>query len=576
MKKELWRKSVLKRLIISFILILMPIYILSIIIYDLGISTLRNEISNSMVSQLSFYKDSLENDINRVGNLEIELVNDKDLNRLAAIPESMDGIEQMERILRVQQRLYAIKSSSKYIGDMYVMIPALQRTVSSTSVSEFDSDLFEKMKYIDSHPEAELDKNVIKYMTVSYPYAYMTNKREKLFIIVIEISKSRVIEALQSMVQNPAAGVMFVKNSNKSIIAADNNDLNQQVFNKITRKNNAEEIVVNNNRYLAVSLNSTVFDSTLCKYLPEDSVFYALKKYSSWFLLLTVSAVVIIVLFSIYMYNFIHKPISKLAASFKKVEKGDFEINIEHRHDDEFRYIYHRFNVMIDNLKALVDQVYKQKILVQRAEMKQLQSQIRPHFLYNSFFILNTMARVGDYDNLEIFTEQLGQYFQFITRNAADEVPIEKEINHARVYSEIQAMRFSNQIKVRFDQLPDEFKDLVVPRLILQPVIENAFEHGLTMSNGQGLLVISFENSENQYKIIVEDNGNNLDEQILISMRSSLEENSESAEVTALQNIHQRLKLKFGPSSGLQLEKGALGGLMATITIFIEKEDQNV
>ncbi len=576
MKKELWRKSVLKRLIISFILILMPIYILSIIIYDLGISTLRNEISNSMVSQLTFYKDSLENDINRVRNLEVELVNDKDLNRLAAIPQAMDRIEQMERILRVQQRLYAIKSSSKYIGDMYVMIPALERTVSTTSVSEFDSDLYNKMKYMDSHPEAELDENVIKYMTVSYPYAYMTNKREKLFIIVIEISKSRVIEALQSMIQNPAEGVMFVNNSNKSIIAANNKDLNQLVFSKITKKNNAEEIVVNKNRYLAVSLTSNVFNSTLCKYLPEDSVFYALKKYSGWFLLLTVSAVVIIVLFSIYMYNFIHKPISKLAASFKKVEKGDFEINIEHRHNDEFRYIYHRFNVMIENIKALVDQVYKQKILVQRAEMKQLQSQIRPHFLYNSFFILNTMARVGDYDNLEVFTEQLGQYFQFITRNAADEVPIEKEVNHARVYSEIQAMRFSNQIKVRFDQLPDEFKDLVVPRLILQPVIENAFEHGLTMSNGQGLLVISFENNENQYKIIVEDNGSNLDEQILNSMRSSLEENSESAEVTALQNINQRLKLKFGPSSGLLLEKGELGGLRATIAIFIEKEEPDV
>ncbi len=576
MKKELWRKSVLKRLIISFILILMPIYILSIIIYDLGISTLRNEISNSMVSQLTFYKDSLENDINRVRNLEVELVNDKDLNRLAAIPQAMGRIEQMERILRVQQRLYAIKSSSKYIGDMYVMIPALERTVSTTSVSEFDGDLYNKMKYMDSHPEAELDETVIKYMTVSYPYAYMTNKREKLFIIVIEISKSRVIEALQSMIQNPAEGVMFVNNSNKSIIAANNNDLNQLVFSKITKKNNAEEIVVNKNRYLAVSLTSNVFNSTLCKYLPEDSVFYALKKYSSWFLLLTVSAVVIIVLFSIYMYNFIHKPISKLAESFKKVEKGDFEINIEHRHNDEFRYIYHRFNVMIENIKALVDQVYKQKILVQRAEMKQLQSQIRPHFLYNSFFILNTMARVGDYDNLEVFTEQLGQYFQFITRNAADEVPIEKEINHARVYSEIQAMRFSNQIKVRFDQLPDEFKDLVVPRLILQPVIENAFEHGLTMSNGQGLLVISFENNENQYKIIVEDNGSNIDEQILNSLRSSLKENSESAEVTALQNINQRLKLKFGPSSGLLLEKGELGGLRATIAIFIEKEEPNV
>ncbi len=574
MKKELWRKSVLKRLIISFILILLPVYILSVVIYDLGISTLRKEISNSMISQLSFYRDSLENDINRVRALEVGLVNDSDLNRLAAIPESLSRIERMERILRVQQRLDAIKSSSKYIGDIYVMVPALKRTISSTSISDFDQELFEKMKYVEVQPDSIVENNVIKYMTVSYPYSYMTSKKDKLFIIVIELSKSKIVEALQSMAQNPKEGVMFVNNTNKSMIASVNTTLNKNVYSNITQKDkSAEVVVVDNNSYMAVSVTSTVFNSTLCKYLPEDSVFHDLEKYSRWFLLLTVSAVVIIVLFSMYMYKFIHKPISKLAASFKRVEKGDFEINIEHKHNDEFRYIYHRFNVMVENLKTLVDQVYKQKILVQRAEMKQLQSQIRPHFLYNSFFILNTMARIGDYENLEVFTEQLGQYFQFITRNAADEVPIDKEVNHARVYSEIQAMRFSNQIKVVFDQLPEDFKELVVPRLILQPLIENAFEHGLTGANGNGLLLIKFEKADDEYTITVEDNGDRLDEEILNTMRSSLEDDSESAEVTALQNIHQRLRLKYGQQSGLRLDIGEMGGLRVTVAIIAQKED---
>ncbi len=574
MKKEMWRKSVLKRLILSFILILMPIYILSIFVYDLGMSTLRREITDSMVSQLSFYRDSLENDIKRVRTLQVELVNDNDLNRLSAIPDSMNHIEKVERILRLQKRIYAIKSSSKYIGDMYIMIPALNRTVSSTSISDFDSELYQKLRNVDYKPDMKIDDNVMKYITVSYPYSYMTNKKEKLFIIVIELSENNIVNALKSMIQNPEEGVMFVKNSDKSIIAAKKSDLNQLVYNKITSKDKSSEVVVvNNTRYLAVSLTSNVFNSTLCKYLPEDSVFHELEKYSRWFILFIVSAVIIIVLYSIYMYKFIHKPISKLATSFKRVEKGDFEINIEHKHNDEFRYIYHRFNEMVENLKTLVEQVYKQKILVQRAEMKQLQSQIRPHFLYNSFFILNTMSRVGDYENLEVFTEQLGQYFQFITRNAADEVPIEKEVNHARVYADIQAMRFSNQIKVIFDPLPEEFKMLVVPRLILQPVIENSFEHGLVMPNRQGLLTIRFDRYDSEYKIIVEDNGSRMDEKTLESMRDSLEDNSESAEVTALQNIHQRLKLKFGPQSGLFLDIGESGGLKVTLMLMVEKDN---
>jgi len=89
------------------------------------------------------------------------------------------------------------------------------------------------------------------------------------------------------------------------------------------------------------------------------------------------------------------------------------------------------------------------------------------------------MARVGDYDTLERFTEQLGEYFRFVTRSAADEVPLSAEVNHARVYTEIQAMRFSNRIKVYFDDMPEEYSKIQVPRLILQPIIENAFVHGL-------------------------------------------------------------------------------------------------
>ncbi|GJM75129.1 hypothetical protein HMSSN036_73450 [Paenibacillus macerans] len=104
--------------------------------------------------------------------------------------------------------------------------------------------------------------------------------------------------------------------------------------------------------------------------------------------------------------------------------------------------------------------------MAQRAELKQLQSQINPHFLYNSFFILNTMAKTGDTERIEQFTTLLGEYFEFVTRNASDLVALEQEIHHARMYAEIQELRFSRRIQVRFDTLPDELRSIPVPRLI--------------------------------------------------------------------------------------------------------------
>jgi two-component system sensor histidine kinase YesM len=262
--------------------------------------------------------------------------------------------------------------------------------------------------------------------------------------------------------------------------------------------------------------------------------------------------------------------------AFKQVESGDFNVPINHRHDDEFRYIYRRFNAMVENLNALIEQVYKQKILAQKAELKQLQSQINPHFLYNSFFILNTMTRIGDYENLEKFTEQLGEYFQFVTRSAADEITLSKEVNHARVYTEIQTMRFSNRIRVEFDDLPKEFSNLIVPRLILQPIIENAFEHGLEKKTENGLLKISFLKVEDELHIVIEDNGEAMTSNYLEKLQSDLMENGNSKEVTGMININQRIRLRFGTERGITVTNGDMGGLKVTVHIRLMEEDYNV
>jgi two-component system, sensor histidine kinase YesM len=124
---------------------------------------------------------------------------------------------------------------------------------------------------------------------------------------------------------------------------------------------------VDRRRYLSVSKASAALDAVLCKLVPEDAVFRMLRRYNVWFYLSIAMAVFIIVAYSVNTYRFIHKPLSRLAAAFQRVEKGAFDVAIEHTHDDEFRYIYRQFNGMVEEPRTLIDQVYNQKILVQRA-----------------------------------------------------------------------------------------------------------------------------------------------------------------------------------------------------------------
>jgi two-component system sensor histidine kinase YesM len=264
-----------------------------------------------------------------------------------------------------------------------------------------------------------------------------------------------------------------------------------------------------------------------------------------------------------------YKPMHKLVDSFMEVEKGNLQVTISHDAKNEFGYLYKRFNEMTKNLRTLIDQVYNQKILMQRAELKQLQSQINPHFLYNSFFMLNTMVVTSD-ENLVKFTKYLGEYFRYITRNTSDYVPLIDEINHAKIYANIQLMRFSKRLKVEFGNCPEQYKDFSVPRLILQPIVENALEHGLGKKMKDGIIKVDFFTNASKFDIIIEDNGNDLSDKELMNLQKSLESEDNEAEITGIINIHKRIRLVFGQDSGLSVSRSQMDGLKVRMT-FVRK-----
>ena len=227
---------------------------------------------------------------------------------------------------------------------------------------------------------------------------------------------------------------------------------------------------------------------------------------------------------------------------------------------------------MVENTKNLIEQVYEQKILSQRSELKQLQSQINPHFLYNSFFIISLSARRGDMEFVERFTAQLGQYFQFIVKNDRDLIPLSEEIAYAKLYADIQMTRFSNRVAIKIEEAPEQYKSMLVPRLIVQPLIENALAYGLEKKKKDGRLHIFFREENNFFVIYVEDNGDFITEETLETMRAKLKENTTGTKMSGLFNIHRRLEIQYENESGLFFSKLPEGGLQVKLKIRIETQ----
>lgn len=231
--------------------------------------------------------------------------------------------------------------------------------------------------------------------------------------------------------------------------------------------------------YHVNQLHISTLGLSVATYLPEEIVTKPLSRFVQWAWIFAVTSFIAIAAYLYSSYKLIHMPLLLLVKRFKKMEGGVLDIPIIHHRKDEFGFLYSRFNHMIENLRQLIDRDFKMTMMMQRAELRQLQSQINPHFLYNSFFILNSLARTGDTERIEQFTNMLGEYFRFITRNGKDHVPLKEEVEHSRIYTEIQQLRFSRRIKVDFGQVPPEMEQIQVPRLIIQPIIENAYEHSL-------------------------------------------------------------------------------------------------
>ncbi|MBB6670113.1 histidine kinase [Cohnella nanjingensis] len=536
-----------------------------------------------MLSQVDFYKENLEKEIQRVKLLQYYFMDDVNLQQLAFLPESLDDYGKAQSILQVQQHLKSIASSSSYIISASAYIPSIDRVISS---SAFESSIpYEEFNALDVNAYNSKSAQTIywnKRLFLSISNLSNTpidtqskDKKKPAYIIALELNLRVLEDALKQFNNYNDGGALLVDHRNNFVLTSTNNaEENSTVSEYVktavkTAKSGSKNIKIMDKSYWMIYTSSDYLGITLSKFVPESEVLKAFEKYSNWFWIFTATAILLILIYSFSTYRIIYKPLSLLVKAFRKMEKGDLNISITHKSDNEFRYLYDAFNKMVDKFGTLIEQVYKQKILAQNAQLKQLQTQIVPHFLYNSYFILHRMVIDEDNDNAARFSQQLGTYLKFITRSGSDEVTLVSEIEHARIYAEILSMRFASRMKIEFEPTPEEYSSIRVPRLIIQPIIENALEHSLENKASGGILSISFLKSEKALNVVVEDNGNGLNDQELEALQKSLieKDHMDEVETTGIKNIHRRLQYSMGNDSGLLFSRSDLGGLKVTVQI---------
>ncbi len=575
-KSDVFFNSIFSRLIFSFLAIMIPILTISAVIYFWGKHSIEDEIMNSTTDQVDYMKSSLENEMSRIKSIEYNIVNDADLSKLINYYNTMPASEYYLCISKILNQLQVIKSSSIFIQDISIHLPQLESVVSTVNeLDKFDDSYYMKMitSYRANPYPLILDSNA--YSLMCYPAVF---KEKPAYVLEAQLSKKAMLDYLTQF-RNYKDDEIYIYNNQKGTwFAGSENKVKLSELPDIKILDKASEyghvLIISGRKYLAIYDYSKALSISFVKLIQYDELFEVPNRYQVVLFVFWGVSLILICLYSYSMYKQVNHPIKKILKAFEKVEKGNLKVNLKFKTANEFVKLYEGFNNMVEKLDNTINSLYKEKIYAQKAELKQLQTQINPHFLYNSYFLLHMMIKQKDYDEAFELSAYIGKYFQYITRHAADEVPLLLEVEHMTNYANIQAIRFSGNVKIEIGALPETIKDFLVPRILLQPLLENAFNYGVRNRVSDGHIRVTFADEIHRVRVATEDNGDDLHDRDIAELIRKLECTDESLEVTGIINVHRRIRLRFGQNSGVNVTRSELGGLKAEITIEKRKQDK--
>ena len=356
----------------------------------------------------------------------------------------------------------------------------------------------------------------------------------------------------------------------------------QQLYNELQTENislimNTDEDTVltgttNNGKLYSISRSDktgwTVVDCTSVRELLSKS-----RQAQSVYVLTAIVLVIIALLFSRFMARSITLPIQKLRDSMKKVQEGDFGVSdVVVDSKNEIGSLTKSFDVMTHKIQELMEQNVHEQEEKRKSELKALQSQINPHFLYNTLDSIIWMAEGKKNKEVVLMTASLARLLRQSISNEDEVVPIAKEVEYARGYLTIQKMRYKDKLEFQIDV---DSSILYIPliKLVLQPIIENAIYHGLKYKESKGLLIVKGFMKDGNAVLQVIDDGVGMDEETLAHIYDKHKVNYHSNGV-GVYNVQKRLKLYYGDDYGITYESEKGKGTTATITIPGRQEGQ--
>jgi len=481
-------------------------------------------------------------------------------------------IEALEHHLRLESTAY----SWQYELTLFSPVTGAYITTDDRKfdLQYFQQHFYTNWSYVLLDPEKADDYYFVRHMTK--PFSLDHNPEELGLIVEVAIPAHNIAYWMEQfstgrtgepLFYHPEAGMIALEQTEAELTQA----FKQLLESHELGARGYDIVSVLGEQYLMNYTESTWHGWYLIDFVPLKSVVAPLNHSLRSFYYIMVLLMLIGIAFAVVIYRSVQIPIVELMKGVRRLKQGNYSFRIAVKENSEFHYLFSEFNRMSEETQQLIEKVFVSQLRVRDATLKQLQSQINPHFLYNNFAFIQSMTQMGNKDAVIAFTQHLSQYYRYTTRTEMTSTALYEELNLIQNYLEIQQMQM---LRLEYDiNVPQSLLDLEIPRLIIQPVVENAIVHGIEKSLDSGLIRVTGKKEGEYAVIVIEDNGKGLSEEELERLRAVMARPMQDEMGFGLWNIHQRLLLYNEDGQGLVFGVSALGGLKVEL-YFRDRENE--
>ena len=603
--KQTRNLNIFKRLIlISLIIIFIPNILIGYLAFSQFSNEIESTISSNSYKSLNDLDRSISERLSKYSDLSYRIYLNNELQNLLRKCKSFDEMDALNASQLLEQKDY-----KKRIGNiLFSMSSSLQSIANIEIISENDEftqinnngekagskladpDAFRKSYYYNRSLEylnlpvwcdtsRDNSMYVMQYNPSLHLGNYITILRSipeqgtggHLGIIIINISLNVFSDVLTyddfvtqrgNLLLIGDSGIMYyfiMANRFPSLNLPDKHALD--VILKLNKSNTI--IKISGREYLVSAIKSDYTGWTLCSMFPRIGLLQNVYKLRSLIILISILCIIFAFIMSYIVTVSISRPIRNLKNAMGEVDEKNIEIEYKDDIGDEVGILGQKFNSMIKRIQNLISTVYeaellkKEEIIKRReAELDALQMQINPHFLYNTLDIIRwqVISAENGEGKASRMISAFSKLLQLGTKISANLVRLQEEIDHVNAYIDVVSFDIEYKINVTYIIEDDALLEGKIPKLTLQPLIENAVVHGFAHTTIEGEITIRVFLKSDDLFIEVRDNGEGLPEDIVSSINTNLSLNSRESKSIGLRNVNERIKLNFGELYGLKLE----------------------